>query len=369
MQGTHKNDFSADELKYSLALKKVNGIGNAIAFKLIQHFQSARSVFQANSKQLKQAGLKPAIVTQIIDFDFTCLEPVFEWAEHPNRHIIGLKSAFYPPLLSQITVPPLFLFALGNPEILLTPQVAVVGTRNPTIQGAQNAELLCQSLCEHGVTITSGLASGIDGQAHRAALSSNAYTVAVTGTGLNRVYPANHHELAHQIAQKGVLVSEKFPDDPVDRGSFPQRNRIIAGLSLGTLVIEAARKSGSLITAQIAMNEGREVYAVPGSIHNLQAKGCHKLIKEGAKLVESLEDIIEDLPSIAKGLIDKSEQAQRPPLKPQEADFLKHIDYDITSIDIIVSRSQLTVEAVTNKLLLLELAGWVINSTGGYIRQ
>jgi DNA processing protein len=369
MQGMHKNDNSADEIKCLLALKKVDGIGNAIAFKLIQHFQSAQSVFQANSKQLKDVGLKPALIDQITHFDFSTIDPILAWSEQPNRHIIGLNSAFYPPLLSQINSPPLFLFALGNPEILLTPQIAVVGTRNPSIQGAKNAELLCHSLCEQGITITSGLAAGIDGEAHRAALSSNSYTVAVTGTGLNRVYPPTHRELAHQIAQNGVLVSEKFPDEPVGQGSFPQRNRIIAGLSLGTLVIEAALKSGSLITAQVAMNEGREVFAVPGSIHNPQAKGCHKLIKQGAKLVESLEDIIEDLPCIAKGLIDKSEPASRPQLKPQEADFLKYVDYDITPIDLIVTRSQLTVEAVTNKLLLLELAGWVINSAGGYIRQ
>jgi DNA processing protein len=369
MQGTHKNSESADEIKYLLALKKVNGIGNAIAFKLIQHFHSAQSVFHANYKQLEQAGLKPVLISQILNFDFSCLEPILAWSDAPNRHIITLKSAFYPPLLSQINVPPLFLFALGNPEILLTPQIAVVGTRNPTMQGCQNAELLCRSLCEQGITITSGLASGIDGEAHRAALSSNSYTVAVTGTGLNRVFPAAHRELAHQIALTGVLISEKFPDEPIDQGSFPQRNRIIAGLSLGTLVIEATRKSGSLITAKIAMDEGREVYAVPGSIHNPQAKGCHKLIKQGAKLVESLEDIIEDLPCIAKALVNSSIATSRPQLKAEEADFLKNIDYDITPIDLIVTRSQLTVEAVTNKLLLLELAGWVINSAGGYIRQ
>ena len=364
-----QSDLNANEIEFSLALKSIKGIGNVTALKLIRHFGTPKTVFEARSEQLEESGLPSKIIQRILKFDFSTIKSTIDWSEQPDKHIIDINSAFYPPLLSQINNPPLVLFVLGNPEVLLTPQIAVVGTRNPTSQGLINTNTLCHALAEQGLTITSGLASGIDGEAHKTALSAQSYTVAVTGTGLNRVYPAIHRELAHQIARHGALVSEKFPDDPIDRGSFPQRNRIIAGLSLGTLVIEAANQSGSLITARLAMEEGREVYAVPGSIHNPLTKGCHKLIKQGAKLVESLEDIIEDLPAINKGQINKSEEPLKPPLNHGEAEFLKHIDYDITPIDVIVSRSQLTVGAVTNKLLLLELAGWVINSAGGYIRQ
>lgn len=363
--------INSDNIEFEriLALKMIKGVGNIGAFKLLKHFQTATSIFKSNSLELKQAGLKPDIIQQIVDFDFNRLEPILSWANQPDNHIINFQSPLYPPLLKQINNPPLLLFALGEPEILLTPQVAVVGSRAPTPQGVSNTQMLSAALSEQGFTVTSGLAVGIDGEAHRSALKTNGYTIAVTGTGLNRVYPAVHRELAHQIAKNGVLVSENLPDATIDRGSFPQRNRLIAGLSLGTLVIEAAQKSGSLITANLAAEAGREVYAIPGSIHNPLAKGCHKLIKEGAKLVESIEDIIEDLPSIAKAHTNLSTPVQQQTLSSEDKEFLQYIDYEVTSIDSIVARSQLTVAAVTNKLLLLELDGWIINHSGGYIRQ
>ena len=370
MHGTH-TDTSANQTKCLLALKMIKGIGNATALKLLQKFQSAGAVFQASYNELRQAGLRSVLITQIMDFDFCLVDEVLAWAKPASKNIISINSPHYPPLLSQINSPPIILFTIGNPEVLLTPQIAVVGTRNPTVQGLNSTSQFSKAIVEHGLSVTSGLAIGIDGEAHRAALEVQGYTIAVTGTGLNRVYPARHRELAHRIADKGVLVSEKFPNEPFDQGSFQQRNRIIAGLSLGTLVVEAAKKSGSLITANCAMEEGREVYAIPGSIHNPQVKGCHSLIKQGAKLVESIEDIIEDLPCVANGQVDKSNDLKvgRTPLNQQDTLFLQHIDFDITPVDLIVTRSQLTVEAVTNKLLLLELDGWVINSAGGYIRQ
>ncbi len=357
------------ELTCLLALKSIQGIGNITALKLLAHFSCAANIFAASLNALQACKLKSKITDQIRHFDLDSMENVLAWAKQPERFIIPINSPLYPPLLAQINNPPMILFAIGNPEILLAPQIGVVGARSPSVQGITNTQNFCQSLCEHGITITSGLAMGIDGEAHRSALKCNGYTIAVTGTGLNRVYPAMHRELAHQIAQNGVLVSEKMPNENYDRGSFPQRNRIIAGLSLGTLVIEAAEKSGTLITANHSMEEGREVFAIPGSIHNPLSKGCHNLIKQGAKLVDTIEDILEDLPSISKGFQVFNEPKTISPLNEETAEFLKYIDYDITSIDTIIARSQLTVEAVTNKLLTLELEGWIINSAGGYIRQ
>lgn len=357
------------ENQYLLALKAINGVGNISAFKLIDHFGSAEAVFNASANELKALKLKPTIIEQITAFDWQLLAPCLDWLKQENSHLITYSSAFYPPLLKQIHNPPLLLFGLGDPELLNSTQIAVVGSRSPTPQGINSTHALCEALVEQGVTITSGLASGIDGEAHKACLRANGSTIAVTGTGLKRVYPAIHRELAHQIADKGLLVSEHFPEESAQAGRFPARNRIIAGLSLGTLVIEAAAKSGTLITANHAVEEGREVFAVPGSIHSPMSKGCHKLIKQGAKLVETIDDIVDDLPCLAKGLLSQVEKSTSLPAEPEIADLLQLIDYEITPLDTIVARSQLTVDAVTNKLLLLELQGWVINSTGGYIRQ
>ena len=354
---------------YLLALKSINGVGIRGALKLLAHFQSAEAIFNASATKLKAAKLKPEVIEQIRHFDFADIEPILEWSEETNRAIIPLGSPYYPPLLAQIHSPPILLFTLGNPELLLSPQIAIVGSRSPTAQGLINTQLFGEAIAAQGVTVTSGLALGIDGEAHRAALAADGYTIAVTGTGLNRVYPANHRELAHQIAEKGLLVSESLPDEKHQGGSFPQRNRIIAGLSLGTLVVEAAAKSGTLITAKHSIDEGREVFAVPGPIHSPLSKGCHQLIKQGAKLTESISDIMEDLPNLGHAFIDRSEREERSPLDSKTAQFLNHIDYEVTPLDTIVMRSQLTVEAVTNKLLSLELEGWVINSVGGYIRQ
>jgi DNA processing protein len=325
-------------------------------------------VFAANEQQLKDSGVRPSAIGSIQTMDFEQFDEVFEWLEEPERQVIPIHSAYYPPLLIQTASPPLFLFAIGNIEHLLNPQIAVVGSRSPTPQGIANTQEFCKSLVGQGLTITSGLALGIDGEAHRAALAAGGYTLAVTGTGLSRVYPAIHRNLAHLIKDNGLIVSECFPEEKAVAGCFPRRNRIIAGLTLGTLVVEAKKKSGSLITARLAMEEAREVFAIPGSIHNPLAQGCHELIRQGAKLVENTEDIMEELPALAKALNQATQTKSRPQLNPETAEFLKFIDYETTSLDSISMRSQLPVESITNKLLLLELDGWIINTTGGYAR-
>jgi DNA processing protein len=370
MQGTHSTQTQLD---YLLALKMIKGVGNVTAFKLLDYFSSAQAIFNASVDELVGLKLKRAIIKQIKAFNFDQIEPLKDWAQSPDRHIISFDSPHYPELLSQIYNPPLLLFALGNINHIQNPQIAIVGSRNPTRQGIENTHMFCEALVEHGLTITSGLAMGIDGEAHKATLKARGITIGVTGTGLNRVYPAKHRELAHQIAEKGLLISEKFPDEPFDQGSFPQRNRIIAGLSLGTLVVEATEKSGSLITANQAVEEGREVYAIPGSIHNPLAKGCHKLIKQGAKLVESIHDVIDDLPRSQKcygqASLELDSTLEIAPISDENKLFLECLDYEAIPINTIVERSRLTVEQVTNKLLELELDGWVINSASGYSRK
>lgn len=363
---------SADEISYLLALRSLKGIGNVRARNLLDHFSCAENLFRASRQSLLEFGLKSDTISQIENFNFDLIYPTLQWAEQRGRSIIALGSPLYPPLLAQINNPPLLLFVLGDPGLLNTPQIALVGTRRPTVQGIHNTQAFSRALCDAGLAITSGLALGIDGEAHRAALAANGHTIAVMATGLNRVSPSAHRLLAHQIANHGVLVSEKLPDEAVDKGSFPQRNRIIAGLSLGTLVIEAAQTSGSLITANLALDEGREVWAIPGSIHSPQSKGCHQLIKQGGKLVESLQDILEDIGWI-KAVSQQSRSAlpmsKKPVTDPDLKQLLDAIDYQVTPLDTILQRTQLTVETLTHKLLHLELEGWIINSAGGYHRQ
>lgn len=360
--------FNEQALKHLFAIRQISGVGEIGATKLLQHFESPTAVFNADHQQLKQSGLKQKSIESIQNMDFEQFNSTFEWLSQDNHQIIPINSTYYPPLLNQTATPPLFLFAIGQIEHLLSPQIAVVGSRTPTPQGIINTQNFCQELVNQGLTITSGLALGVDGEAHRAALANNGYTIAVTGTGLSLVYPACHRRLAHSIADNGVIVSECFPHEKANVGSFPKRNRIIAGLCLGTLVIEAAKKSGSLITAHIAMEESREVFAVPGAISNPLAQGCHSLIRQGAKLVENSEDILEELPSILKAQKLAAHTHNRPQLNAETAEFLKLIDYEITSIDTISIRSQLSIESVTTKLLLLELDGWIINTAGGYTR-
>ncbi len=362
------HSLSQAELTDLFRLKAINGVGPTGASKLLSYFGNPTKVMQASDQALRESGLTDKLIKALRAVDDQAFEKTFEWLDHPNHWVIPLDSTHYPSLLAQTATPPLFLFAVGNLELLHSPQIAVVGSRSPTPQGSANTHTFCQQLVAEGLTVTSGLALGVDGEAHRAALAHKGYTIAVTGTGLARVYPASHKQLAHAIAKQGLLVSECFPYEGVSAGSFPKRNRIIAGLSLGTLVIEAAKKSGSLITAHIAMEEAREVFAVPGTITNPMARGCHALIRQGAKLVENAQDILEELPALMSAQRQTLVSETRPELNLQATEFLKQIDYETTSLDTIMLRTQLPLESVTNMLLLLELDGWVTNTTGGYMR-
>jgi DNA processing protein len=276
-------------------------------------------------------------------------------------------------LLREIPTPPPVLFVRGDPALLSRPQLAIVGTRNPTASGRRTAREFAAHLAGAGLVITSGLALGIDAEAHRGALEQG-WTVAVMGTGPDRLYPARHRELARQIAEQGALVSELPPGTPPNAENFPRRNRVISGLSLGTLVVEAATQSGSLISARLAGEQGREVFAIPGSIHNPMARGCHALIRQGAKLVETGADILEELGPLAATVTTPDPHPRDIPTSPavspdpEHAALLALLGESPTAIDTLVERSGLTAEAVSSMLLIMELQGYVASAGGFYTR-
>lgn len=296
-------------------------------------------------------------------------DALIAWAEEDNHYILDIAHPGYPPCLKTISHPPLFLFVSGQVELLLCPQIAIVGSRKPTPSGAETAYEFAADLAQRGYIITSGLALGVDGQAHRGAMRTGK-TIAVLGSGFNHLYPPQHRNLAEQILTSGGTLVTEYPlDYPPRRLHFPQRNRIIAGLSLGVLVAEAKLKSGSLITARFALEEGREVFAIPGSIHNAMAKGCNELLRQGACLVEKTQDIIDELPL-------KFSQSHHSPKSTLEISCLdkdkqllvKCVGYEATSVDKLVDRTQFTAQTVNSMCVELELAGYIRATDGGYMR-
>jgi DNA processing protein len=293
-----------------------------------------------------------------------------EWLQMSGNHIIAKGDEDFPELLEQIARPPERLYIKGEPGLLHMPALAIVGSRNPTRAGARNAFEFARHLGAAGFCIVSGLAEGIDTAAHRGALDAGAATVAFLGHGIDRVYPAANRDLAHEIAAHGALVSEFPLGTHPHRTLFPQRNRLISGVSLGTLVVEAARRSGSLITARLAGDQGREVFALPGSIHNPLARGCHKLIRQGAKLVETAEDIVNELAPLSSHLLQNSLESTTNDDLPVHDDeeyrqLKKHISHDPISIDELAEDSGLTIDQVSSMLLILELQGEVESLSGG----
>ncbi len=294
------------------------------------------------------------------------------WLEQPHHALLTILDTDYPILLKEIPDPPIALFVKGNKHLLASLQLAIVGSRNPTSMGKETAFAFANYLADRGLVITSGLATGIDAAAHRGTLETSGKTIAVCGSGLNSIYPTRHRELAAQIASSGALISEFPLHASAQPHHFPKRNRIISGLSLGVLVVEAAQRSGSLITARLAAEQGREVFAIPGSIHNPLARGCHGLIRQGAKLVETAADVLEELAPLANistaspenQVVEKADPT--PILEEDHQQLLNHIDYEPTPIDVLVARSGMKIEAVSSMLLLLELNSLVKSEVGGY---
>jgi DNA processing protein len=300
------------------------------------------------------------------------------WLSREHHFLVTCLDDTYPALLKHIPDPPIALFAQGDIHLLKTPQLAIVGSRTPSATGQETAYQFSHHMATLGFTITSGLALGIDGAAHEGALTATGKTIAVCGTGLDRVYPSQHGKLAHRIAEQGLMISEFPTGFPPKPEHFPLRNRIISGLSLGTLVVEAALKSGSLITARIAAEQGREVFAIPGSLHNPLARGCHQLIRQGAKLVENTDDILEELGALAHATMT-TQPAQitlpiienpspTPILSTEEKILLRHFSMETTSLELLIVRTGFRIEVVSSMLLMLELRGFVKSVAGGYIK-
>jgi DNA processing protein len=350
------------------------GLGGGKLTGLVDSLGDVEALVKASAPALRGFGLKQDAVSAIRAPDEARIEADLEWLAGPGRHLLTWGSERYPPLLKRIPSPPAALFLEGDPDALWQPQVAVVGSRNPTAGGLDHARAFSAELCRQGMAITSGMAGGIDSAAHEAALAAGGTTVAVTGTGLDIVYPAGNAELASRIPAHGALVSELPLGEPPRRSHFPARNRIISGLSLGVLVVEAGLNSGSLITARQAAEQGREVFALPGSLHNPMVKGCHRLIREGARLVESYGDIMAELAPLAAELAIELKahlapvEAAEPQVPSRESPLLSDpeyarlwqvLGYDPMPVDRIVAESGIRVQSVSSMLLMLELEGMV----------
>jgi DNA processing protein len=334
-----------------LRLTLIPGIGGETQRKLLAAFGLPEAIFAAGQSEVRAViGNKADLL-----FDFDTQEAVdrtISWADEPGHSILTLADTTYPPSLLEIADPPNVLYVRGNPALLQKRGLAMVGSRNATPQGLQTAENFARTLAAKGLTIISGLALGIDAAAHRGALAAGGETVAVIGTGADRLYPARNKDLALQIVEHGAIVSEFPLGTPVLAANFPRRNRIISGLSCGVLVVEAATESGSLITARLAGEQGREVFAIPGSIHSPVARGCHKLIRQGAKLVETANDVLEEL-----GQFETIDSPDTASVANDENLVLAALGHDPCGLDQLVERTGLGADQLLGELLTLELAG------------
>ncbi|MGH8377945.1 MAG: DNA-processing protein DprA [Gammaproteobacteria bacterium] len=354
-----------------MALVRAPGLGPAGFSALLTRCGTVAEIFSGASRDLSGLGLTEETRAWLKSPDWTAAEKDLRWLESSAVSLLPITDPAYPELLKQIPDPPIVLFLRGNENLLAGPQLAMVGSRNPSGEGRRNAEEFAGYLARCGLAIVSGMALGIDSASHRGALKANGATLAVWGTGLDKVYPPSHRELAEEIAAKGLLISEFPPGTPPLPHNFPRRNRLISGLSVGTLVVEAAQSSGSLITARLASEQGREVFAIPGSIHNPLARGCHRLIREGAKLVESAGDVLEELAPLLK--LEPARASEPQPVgalnvgtgDPEYRLLLNSLDYAPTSVDALVERTGLTPDVVSSMLLMLELQGQVEAAPGG----
>lgn len=366
-----------DELVAWLRLLETPGIGRQRARRLLQAFGSPQGIFQASHAAWRevidgQVTQALAVVPEGLD---ELIERTWQWLQQPGCHLLTLGDPHYPANWLESPDPPLVLHARGRLDLLGQSALAVVGSRHPSRQGADNAFQFSAALSQAGLVVVSGLAQGIDGSAHEGALTGPAGTIAIVGTGLDRVYPRQHHALNARIAEEGLLLSEHVLGTPPLAPHFPQRNRLIASLGQGTLVVEATLQSGSLITARLTMEANREVFAIPGSIHSPQVKGCHKLIKEGAKLVECTQDILDELrlaPAGAGTTRQQPGQAQAQAQLHLPADFddapedplLQALGWNAMTLDALQARTGWPTADLNVRLLELELDGRVVRLPG-----
>lgn len=350
---------------YFLALNRIPHVGPRTISKLLTHWPNLQELFKQSTSQLCAAGIKRNLAEAISSYNLDNVTLDLRWAEANNHHLLTWEHPNYPNLLKEIYDPPAVLYAIGALNCLLLPAIAIVGSRNPSITGKETARHFGYELANNGLCIVSGLALGIDAQAHQGCLQANAKTIAVLGAGINCIYPARHHNLAAQITERGLLVSEFPLNSRPHAQHFPQRNRIISGLSLATLVIEAALHSGSLITARLSLEQNRDVMAVPGSILNPQSRGCHYLVQQGAKLITSCQDVLNEL-----GMDQKTKWlAIQQTICNNKNDLIKYIGFELTTIDQLISRSGKDLEKVSCDLAALEIAGIIKAVPGGYMRS
>lgn len=354
-----------------LRLSLTKGVGNETGRKLLSVFGLPEHIFRAGLADLLAhvpEKIARALLAAPDDHMLRQIDLTSAWLQISGNNLLSLADQAYPKNLLSIPDPPILLYAKGRLELLTTQTIAVVGSRNATAQGISNAEKFSESLSQGGLCISSGLAAGIDAAAHTGALRGTGSTIAVIGTGADIVYPARNRQLAHQIVESGCLISEYPLGMPAVASNFPRRNRIISGLAQGVLVVEAAAQSGSLITARMAAEQGRDVFAIPGSIHSPLAKGCHQLIKQGAKLVESAQDILDEIgfvPFTSEMPSSSTELA----FDGESAKLLMFIGYDPVHIDVLAMRSGDNVMTLSAQLLDLELQGHIETLPGGMIQR
>ena len=361
-------ESSLEEARAWLTLLRAPGMGASAIRSLLGRHGSASASLSAGRRDWSSAP-----DADLVDADL-------RWLHAPGHHLLTCTSEDFPPLLQDISGAPAALFVAGDPSSLWSPQIAIVGARNATCDGLANARAFAHMFAQAGNTVTSGLAEGVDGAAHEGALEGGGKTIAVLGTGIDVVYPRRHAKLAQRIVERGALVSEFSPGTSGRPEFFPRRNRIIAGLSLGTLVIEAGAGSGSLITARFAADQGRDVFAVPGSIHNPLARGCHQLIRDGAKLVETAEEVLEELCGVGGVLADglrrrlgaaAEPMAAQPPVPAYDRDYtrlLAALAGGACALDELMVRTELPAAALSSMLLVLELNGAIVAENGRYSR-
>jgi DNA processing protein len=366
-----------DETRAWLTLVRAPGLGAAAIRELVGDRRAASAALDAARRG---THIDSATRTWLSSPDHELIARDLAWLQDRDHHLLTWDSADYPALLRNAQNPPAALFVAGDPDVLWMPQIAVVGARSASAAGLANARAFAKAFVEAGNVVTSGLAEGVDGAAHAAALDAGGKTIAVLGTGPDLVYPRQHQQLAARIAAAGALVTEFPPGTAGKPEHFPRRNRIIAGLSLGTLVVEASLNSGSLITARLAGEQGREVFALPGSIHSPLARGCHKLIREWSKLVETAAEVIEELRGVGALLAESLRQRMDDEGAPQalapaaHADpeyqrLLAALDAQAAALDELAARTGLSAAALSSMLLVLELDGVVVAENGRYARR
>ncbi|MES2902101.1 MAG: DNA-processing protein DprA [Pseudomonadota bacterium] len=359
----------AARLAVWLRLTLTPGVGRLTAARLLAHFSTPHAIFSATPAALGQiVSARKAALLLAAPGEAVCAQiaRTLDWASHSGRHLLALDDPRYPALLRQIPDPPPLLYAIGRTELLQGPALAVVGSRNASTQGLANAAAFAHALSAAGITIVSGLALGIDSAAHQGALRALGATVAVIGTGADRIYPSRNRSLAHQIAEQGCIISEYALGTAPQAANFPRRNRLISGLCCAVLVVEAAAQSGSLITAHVAADQGRDVFAIPGSIHAPLSKGCHKLIKEGAKLVESAADVLLELrfAPLLEGVVGTPRAYQG-----EHQAVLLALGQGPVDTDTLAAHTRLGAAALSGALLALELAGHAERLPGGLFQR